>query len=63
MQYFSASNEVVFVNFYADWCRFSQLLMPIFEEASGQFHVRILLLYFPVQQNDRLLQCYIVACF
>ncbi|VIO95343.1 Thioredoxin family protein [Brugia malayi] len=29
--------EVVFVNFYADWCRFSQHLMPIFEEASKRF--------------------------
>lgn len=26
-------NELVFVNFYADWCRFSQMLNPIFEEA------------------------------
>ncbi|KAI6182543.1 Thioredoxin [Aphelenchoides bicaudatus] len=32
-----AQNQVVFVNFYADWCRFSQILKPIFEEASGQF--------------------------
>jgi endoplasmic reticulum resident protein 44 len=29
-----ATNELVFVNFYADWCRFSQMLSPIFEEAS-----------------------------
>ncbi|ESO06710.1 hypothetical protein HELRODRAFT_106306 [Helobdella robusta] len=27
------SNELVMVNFYADWCRFSQMLTPIFEEA------------------------------
>ncbi|MGQ5233184.1 thioredoxin domain-containing protein, partial [Brucella abortus] len=26
--------DVAFVNFYADWCRFSQMLHPIFEEAS-----------------------------
>lgn len=25
--------ELVFVNFYADWCRFSQILSPVFEEA------------------------------
>ncbi|VDN56706.1 unnamed protein product [Dracunculus medinensis] len=38
MQYkFSASNEVVFVNFYADWCRFSQQLKPIYLEASEKF--------------------------
>ncbi|CAG9817492.1 unnamed protein product [Phaedon cochleariae] len=29
-----ASNELVFINFYADWCRFSNLLMPIFDEAA-----------------------------
>lgn len=30
--------EVVFVNFYADWCRFSQMLTPVFEEASNKFN-------------------------
>ncbi|KAH8333090.1 hypothetical protein KR074_005258 [Drosophila pseudoananassae] len=29
------SNEVVFVNFYADWCYFSVLLAPIFEQAAA----------------------------
>ncbi|XP_076240058.1 endoplasmic reticulum protein 44 isoform X2 [Calliopsis andreniformis] len=29
-----ASNELVFINFYAQWCRFSNLLAPIFEEAA-----------------------------
>ncbi|KAL5276432.1 ERP44 family protein [Megaselia abdita] len=29
-----ASNELVFINFYAEWCRFSNLLAPIFEDAS-----------------------------
>ncbi|XP_050503217.1 endoplasmic reticulum resident protein 44-like [Diabrotica virgifera virgifera] len=29
-----ASNELVFINFYADWCRFSNLLMPIFDETA-----------------------------
>lgn len=28
-------NELVFVNFYADWCRFSNLLAPIFDEAAA----------------------------
>jgi len=32
-----AENQIVFVNFYADWCRFSQILKPIFEEASQHF--------------------------
>jgi len=27
-------NELVFVNFYADWCRFSNMLAPIFDEAA-----------------------------
>ncbi|CAD6234420.1 GSCOCG00001913001-RA-CDS [Cotesia congregata] len=27
------SNEVVVINFYANWCRFSQQLEPIYEEA------------------------------
>lgn len=30
------SNELVFVNFYADWCRFSQILAPVFEETSNK---------------------------
>lgn len=29
-----ASTELVFINFYADWCRFSNMLMPIFDEAA-----------------------------
>jgi endoplasmic reticulum resident protein 44 len=32
-----AENKILFINFYADWCRFSQLLNPVFEEASEQF--------------------------
>jgi len=28
-------NELVFVNFYADWCRFSNLLAPVFDEAAA----------------------------
>ncbi|XP_022222197.2 endoplasmic reticulum resident protein 44-like [Drosophila obscura] len=30
------SNEVVFLNFYADWCHFSKRLVPIFEHAATQ---------------------------
>uniref|UniRef100_A0A2M4BPZ0 Putative endoplasmic reticulum resident protein 44 n=2 Tax=Anopheles marajoara TaxID=58244 RepID=A0A2M4BPZ0_9DIPT len=29
-----ASNELVLINFYADWCRFSNILQPIFDEAA-----------------------------
>lgn len=29
-----ASNELVFINFYADWCRFSNILMPVFDDAA-----------------------------
>ena len=36
---FSDENEVVFVNFYADWCRFSQQLKPIYAQASENFKV------------------------
>lgn len=32
--FFTGTTEIVFVNFYAEWCRFSQLLNPVFEEAS-----------------------------
>ncbi|KFM62196.1 Endoplasmic reticulum resident protein 44, partial [Stegodyphus mimosarum] len=28
------THELVFLNFYADWCRFSQILGPIFDEAA-----------------------------
>ncbi|CAJ0577459.1 unnamed protein product, partial [Mesorhabditis spiculigera] len=31
------SNDVVFVNFYAEWCRFSQMLKPIYNEAAEKF--------------------------
>ncbi|CAK9812388.1 Endoplasmic reticulum resident protein 44 [Anthophora plagiata] len=31
-----ATNELVFINFYAQWCRFSNLLAPIFEEAASK---------------------------
>lgn len=30
------SNDIVLVNFYADWCRFSQILKPTFEEAGNK---------------------------
>ncbi|KAH3754869.1 hypothetical protein DPMN_189552 [Dreissena polymorpha] len=29
-----STHELVFVNFYADWCRFSQILAPVFDEAA-----------------------------
>ncbi|KAL5005569.1 hypothetical protein ScPMuIL_016727 [Solemya velum] len=29
-----SNNELVFVNFYADWCRFSQILAPVFDETA-----------------------------
>ncbi|XP_037919179.1 endoplasmic reticulum resident protein 44 isoform X2 [Hermetia illucens] len=31
-----ASNELVFINFYAEWCRFSNLLQPIFDGAADK---------------------------
>ncbi|XP_055586662.1 endoplasmic reticulum resident protein 44 [Uranotaenia lowii] len=31
-----ASNELVFMNFYAEWCRFSNILQPIFDEAADK---------------------------
>ncbi|XP_059617993.1 endoplasmic reticulum resident protein 44 [Phlebotomus argentipes] len=33
-----ASNELVFINFYAEWCRFSNILQPIFDEAADEVH-------------------------
>ena len=27
--------EVVLVNFYADWCRFSQMLAPVFDQTAA----------------------------
>nr|XP_039251818.1 endoplasmic reticulum resident protein 44-like isoform X1 [Styela clava] len=30
------SHELVFINFYADWCRFSRMLAPIFKAASDE---------------------------
>ncbi len=31
-----ADNEFVFINFYADWCRFSNMLSPIWDEAADK---------------------------
>ena len=30
----AASTELVFVNFYADWCHFSNLLSPVWDRAA-----------------------------
>lgn len=29
-----AKYELVFINFYVDWCRYSKLMQPIFDEAA-----------------------------
>ncbi|XP_063974958.1 endoplasmic reticulum resident protein 44 isoform X2 [Diachasmimorpha longicaudata] len=31
-----ASNELVFINFYAEWCHFSNMLGPVFDEAADK---------------------------
>uniref|UniRef100_A0A0X3P9A6 Endoplasmic reticulum resident protein 44 n=1 Tax=Schistocephalus solidus TaxID=70667 RepID=A0A0X3P9A6_SCHSO len=36
IQHHLASYDTILVNFYADWCRFSQIFAPIFEEAGSQ---------------------------
>jgi endoplasmic reticulum resident protein 44 len=33
-----ASTDLVFINFYADWCRFSNMLAPIFNEAADKIN-------------------------
>ena len=33
-----ATYELVFVNFYADWCKFSNMLAPIYDEAAEKVH-------------------------
>ena len=30
----AASTELVFVNFYADWCHFSNMLSPVWDKAA-----------------------------
>jgi|688.fasta_scaffold1400522_1 thiol-disulfide isomerase/thioredoxin len=32
----TANTELVLINFYADWCRFSNMLAPIFDEAADK---------------------------
>ena len=34
--FFLAEHEFVFINFYADWCRFSNMLAPIWDEAADK---------------------------
>lgn len=33
---FAGEHEFVFINFYADWCRFSNMLAPIWDEAADK---------------------------
>lgn len=33
---FSGNNGIVFINFYADWCRFSNMLAPAWDEAADK---------------------------
>ena len=33
---FTGSTELVLLNFYADWCRFSQMLAPIWDELADK---------------------------
>jgi len=36
-----ASNEFVFINFYADWCRFSNMLAPIWDEGADKINTEM----------------------
>lgn len=62
---FLASNELVFINFYADWCRFSNILQPIFDEAADMvisyaISIKITYVY---KINNRIHIKTIVICF
>ena len=30
----TATNDIMLLNFYAEWCRFSQMLKPVFDKAA-----------------------------
>lgn len=32
--FIAAGHELVMINFYADWCRFSNILRPVYDEAA-----------------------------
>ena len=34
--YFSTETKMMMVNFYADWCRFSRMLEPVFKDAAAK---------------------------
>lgn len=38
LETFKLEKEIVVLNFYADWCRYSSALKPIFDEAANQIH-------------------------
>ena len=36
--YQTVSKQIMLLNFYADWCRYSAALKPIFDKAADQVH-------------------------
>lgn len=40
--FFSETHELVFINFYADWCRFSNILAPIFDTAADKVNAQFM---------------------
>jgi len=52
----SVTKEVLFLNFYADWCRFSQQLKPIFDKAASTLQTE-----YPVGHVTNPLPCYHVV--
>ncbi len=57
LEYFLESKDILLLNFYADWCRFSQMLRPIYDKAADMLHAENVSVCAIVCAGDTLCPC------